>query len=688
MIMRFASVLSLLMAFLLVSAREERGNSKPNNEPLSARQRAMIKTMEHEAFSLGASGDPSKAHEKWKEIIHNDPRNGNAHMQLGMAMAFAGDPQIQLEGFEFLAKAFDSNHVDQVIPMPSPQGIALALLIGRYRWERKEYELTRKFIELAYKSGGDLHVSAAIQYATMLNPFPNSTQAASDAVALYIDSAERFLQGTPREVELDERALSNMVPGAANDPYVHCMLSIFYLSFYHGADVDVARIANLHYQIATRVWPALSYESKFIHDQRSSNTVVDKIKLGIASGALSPGSSVAADFSGVMQRLDRNKFEITYIVLNEGNGPLDPFVYKHKEDTVLDLRKQPEDVANGAWVTRYHPIIENLELDVLLYLDLTMSSHAHRTAMARLARVQAVSHGHPMTSGISTIDYFISWGAAEIETAQDHYTEELILLPKDSMHQYYDRRSNDTHSLINGRDYSAVMDRSTFSTIPSSGNWYTCMQKPHKFMPEMDELICNILQSDPDGRVILHELNTPILSESFLERLRIAGCDMSRVHFLPVQPHHQLLALYAVSTIILDSYPAGGCTTTREVLELGKAVVTLPSRLLGGRWTNAYYQILGAQSDTESFGQSPSIGYDELNDRWIADRLVALDLKDYVAKAVGLGRSNELRKDIELRIRMALPVMYQSKESVQSWENALLKIAPVQLAVDGTTCSS
>ena len=78
-----------------------------------------------------------------------------------------------------------------------------------------------------------------------------------------------------------------------------------------------------------------------------------------------------------------------------------------------------------------------------------------------------------------------------------------------------------------------------------------------------------------------------------------------------------------------------------------------------------------------------------MNDRLIADRLVALDRKDYVAKAVGLGRSSELRKDTELRIRTALPSMYQSKESVQSWEeDALLKIAPVQLAVDGTTCSS
>ena len=46
-------------------------------------------------------------------------------------------------------------------------------------------------------------------------------------------------------------------------------------------------------------------------------------------------------------------------------------------------------------------------------------------------------------------------------------------------------------------------------------------------------------------------------------------------------------ALHVVSDVVLDSYPAGGCTTTREALELGKAVVTLPAKYLGARWSLA-----------------------------------------------------------------------------------------------------
>ena len=54
-------------------------------------------------------------------------------------------------------------------------------------------------------------------------------------------------------------------------------------------------------------------------------------------------------------------------------------------------------------------------------------------------------------------------------------------------------------------------------------------------------------------------------------RLERTGADVSRVHYIPALPHHKLCALHVVSDVILDSYPAGGCTTTREALELGKA---------------------------------------------------------------------------------------------------------------------
>jgi predicted O-linked N-acetylglucosamine transferase (SPINDLY family) len=124
--------------------------------------------------------------------------------------------------------------------------------------------------------------------------------------------------------------------------------------------------------------------------------------------------------------------------------------------------------------------------------------------------------------------------------------------------------------------------------------------------------------------------------------------------------------LYELSDVILDSYPAGGCTTTREVLELSKAVVTLPARLLGGRWTYAYYQILG--------------------DETLNEMVIAETEQEYVELAVMLGTDEGRREEAERRIGESLYKLYERDESVMAWEKVWIDIAPVRLPIEGSMC--
>jgi predicted O-linked N-acetylglucosamine transferase (SPINDLY family) len=152
-------------------------------------------------------------------------------------------------------------------------------------------------------------------------------------------------------------------------------------------------------------------------------------------------------------------------------------------------------------------------------------------------------------------------------------------------HQWYKKRHDENgKSVVNRGLFKPLAKRTNyaFGTIPEGGTWYTCMQKPHKFMPKTDNLLCGILRKDPDGQIILYAAKLPMVKESLFAQLYNVGCDLENIHFLPHQPHHTLLALYMVSNIMLDSYPASGCTTTFEILELGKAVITLLARQLGG----------------------------------------------------------------------------------------------------------
>ena len=695
-------VLHVLLFFLVhIAAGEETAdigidgtvNAAAQPTPPPTSMQAQVQKLTAQAL---AGETPAQQRETlWRRILELDPRNSNAFLQLGLLTLGLPDRKRQEQAIDSIARAFDAKYVDNPIPMPSSAGLRLAMLVGRFRWEQQDYMQAYYYFQLAMRATrlmaneGTAQTCVAVSLATMLHPFPNSVEHADKMYHHYLTSARRFLEAHQRDEgrpNFDQAELAASVPGAAEDPYVHCVLTIFQLSFYYRA--DVAEAARLHYQVATSVWPELKYVSPSVvrpttppHLDTHKPCITRKIQLGVASGFLTPGSSVSEDFKGVMQRLDRSIFNVTYIHFqNNATSETDPFVFRHPQlDRLLVFTRQPQhgDVGKAAWMARFYPAIEALNLDVLLYLDLTMSPFATRMSMARLAPVQAVSHGHPVTSGVEAVDYFISWGAAELdhETANAHYSEELVLLNPKVPHQYYVPRNHNGLSMIDGMSYSDKAHRSFFRMfMPSKGpwgdaifdendsntiRWYTCMQKPHKFMPEMDPLLCNVLRDDPDGILLLHQPDISAkMQQAFEKRLRVAGCDMDRIYFIPALPHHMLLALYQASTLILDSYPAGGCTTTREALELSKVVVTLPARLLGGRWSYAYYQML--------------------DDAILNEHVIADSPEDYVQKAVRLGREAPLREDMENRIRDSIRNLYGSQDAVRSWEHALLTISPVE----------
>uniref|UniRef100_A0A7S2DQ81 O-GlcNAc transferase C-terminal domain-containing protein n=1 Tax=Haptolina brevifila TaxID=156173 RepID=A0A7S2DQ81_9EUKA len=371
------------------------------------------------------------------------------------------------------------------------------------------------------------------------------------------------------------------------------------------------------------------------------------------------GSSVLQDFGGVMARLPRERFEVTFIYVNEqGNPPEDaPYLMQREAegDTVFLIEchgKGPNE-----WIPAARKRIGRLELDMLLYLDMTMSGMVQQLGMSRLARVQANTHGHPMTSGIdrSVMDYFISWGAAELPSAQDHYTEALALLPADRPHQYWEPniiRSADGSGFTSLKDNIpwSHLTRADFD-VPAHGHWYVCMQKPFKRHPQFDEMLAAVLRDDPLGRLLLHAVELPLNGQIMRHRLERLNVDMSRVHFLPVQPHYRLMALYSISDVNLDSYPAGGCTTTREAFQVGSAVVTLPAQYLGSRWSTAYYTIMGMED------------------------LIAHDADDYVRLAVRLGTNESWRRAMQKQILDNSAKLFGREEAVEAWAALLMRLA-------------
>ena len=89
----------------------------------------------------------------------------------------------------------------------------------------------------------------------------------------------------------------------------------------------------------------------------------------------------------------------------------------HFESGNSKFFRLPRDLA------RARQCIADAELDILYYTDIGMEPLTYFLAFARLAPIQCVSWGHPVTTGIKSIDYFISSKLIETEDSSQSLDE-------------------------------------------------------------------------------------------------------------------------------------------------------------------------------------------------------------------------------------------------------------------------
>ena len=98
--------------------------------------------------------------------------------------------------------------------------------------------------------------------------------------------------------------------------------------------------------------------------------------------------------------------------------------------------------------------------------------------------------GHPDTTGLRSIDYYISNDIAEPEDGQESYTESLVRLP--GVQSWYPRLSR-SEPLPSRQDIG----------LPSEGAIYLCPQNLIKIHPEMDANLADLLARDPEGHLVI-----------------------------------------------------------------------------------------------------------------------------------------------------------------------------------------
>ena len=357
----------------------------------------------------------------------------------------------------------------------------------------------------------------------------------------------------------------------------------------------------------------------------------ERIRLGIVSAHFFAHSNWKIPIKGWLSQLDRSRFEIFGYhlgVTRDGNtdqaaAMCDRFVHR------------PHDVAG--WRAE---ILADAP-HALIYPGLLMDTQSLQLAAQRLAPVQMTSWGHPETSGLPTLDYFLSSDLMEAPNAQDHYTEKLVRLPNLSI--YYEPVNTPPQPVT--RAELGLRDSATV---------FWSAQSLYKYLPQHDDIYARIAKGASDCQIAFVRHHGSAVTEFVQARLARAfaahGLDADRhCVFLPRMSQGKFVAAAGLADILLDSLGWSACNSALESLAHDLPIVTYAGPMMRGRHSAAILNLLGVP---ETIAATP-------------DEVATI--------AVRLAQNPDLRREIVARMAANKHRLYFDRAPVAALQDLLEK---------------
>ena len=482
-------------------------------------------------------------------------------------------------------------------------------------------------LEQAYLSIGNVHyerglVDVARHYFTRAQAIrPSDASQVKTALcisAMYESTAQAHAERERLAADLDRLMATEL---HIKNPHEEVGITPFYLAYGGENERDsLSRIGDLFLQAC----PALGTIAP--HCQTPKRPA-GPLKIGFLSSSFSRKDHVVNRVMGpVIANWPRDHFAVTLLHRNMPGGQI--MQYLREGDRLVR-------VSSALDVARQQ--IAEAELDILFYCDLGMEPWSYFLSFARLAPLQLTCGGHPITSGVPNVDYFLSSAIDEVPHAQQHYRERLLALPQRS---------------VCYTPATPAAQRKTRADLglPENKRIYLCPMTPFKLHPEMDALIGDILRTDGAGEVVFVVNHQTELWERLKQRLARALPDvMDRIRFLPHFPLSDFIELLRLSDVMLDTTTFNGGTTSLEALAVGTPIVTLPGELLRRRCTYAMYNAMN----------------------WY--ECVAQDANDYVRLATDIARRPEYRAHLKQEILARNSVLFSQIDWVNPFSEFLME---------------
>jgi len=360
-------------------------------------------------------------------------------------------------------------------------------------------------------------------------------------------------------------ALDDLIarPAAIPDPLHQVGVTGFYMAYQGFDDTDIQRKIAQSYRLAT---PALEWRAPHLDRPRAAG----KIRLGIVSRHLT-NHTIGKLNIGIAQKIDRRRFEV--IVMRPPAAP--DFLSGAFDECADRAITIPFDLAGA------QRAIAEAELDAIFYPDIGMDVFTYFLPFARLARVQFTTWGHPVTTGIPNMDYFVSTRHAEPAQAQRFYSERLVEFDNPPSFYYRPRPPS-------------AFDLRAHLGLGAAHRIYASTQTLYKVHPDFDRALADILRRDPEGRVVLIAAKHAGWNDKLRRRFEREAPDVaSRILFMPPVSLPDYLAALRSADALLDTFHFGGGCSSYESFGVAAPVVTLPGERMRSRITAALYARMG-----------------------------------------------------------------------------------------------
>ena len=356
-----------------------------------------------------------------------------------------------------------------------------------------------------------------------------------------------------------------------------------------------------------------------IISKKEDLSIEGTISLGICSDFLK-SHTIGKLYSEIVKALKSKGFRLTIF-----RGPgvkTDALSQEIDEYTNASIRL-PESLKEAC------SIVSKAELDILFYPDIGMSPYTYTLAMNRLAPVQVTSWGHPNTTGLNTMDYFLSSSLIEPKDAQSKYTERLIQLTK-------------LPCIYPALQFKKEKGLKSKFKLPLDQVLIGIPQSLFKFHPDYDEVLERIISKLPEAKYVLIEgTNKPMTQRLKSRWAATAPKTLANSIFLPRMTQQDYLCLLETVDILLDPIYFGSGNTFYEAMAIGTPLVTMPGAYMRGRIVAGGYKQM-------TLDNAP----------------IANDIDDYIEITIRLAEDADLRRSLKQQIKTsALMHLFDDQEA-------------------------